>query len=150
MPTATSSVTSRLKLLNGYRTLAGLLAILILVQAWMAANSNQMLYGGEIDIVLHGIVGNVSYLVAVGALVVALVARATKGAIVVAFLVVVLMTTQIGLGYTARTNQAAGSWHIPNGVLLFGLAVFQVTQAQALIRGASTPGPTGPSAQTTA
>lgn len=134
MPSASSPVASRTKLLNGFRALAGLLAILVLVQAWMAGRSSVLGFGDQ-DIVTHGIVGNVSYLVAVGALVLAIVARANKSAIAVAVVVVVLMTIQIGLGYTGRGSNDAAAWHIPNGVAIFGLAVYQVSQARALVKG---------------
>lgn len=134
MPTASSPVASRTKLLNGYRALAGLLAILVLVQAWMAGNSQTLGYGDQ-DIVTHGIVGNISYLVAVAALVLTLVARANKAAVGVAVAIVVLMTIQIGLGYTGRDSNTAAAWHIPNGVAIFGLAVYQVSQARALAKG---------------
>jgi hypothetical protein len=135
VPTATSPVASRRRLLIGYQALAGLLAVLVLVQAWLAGSSDVLPYGGDIDIVVHGIVGNVSYLVAVGALVLAIVARADKVAIGVAAVIVVAMTAQIGLGYSAGTNRAAGAWHIPLGVAIFGLAVYQVSQARGLVRG---------------
>lgn len=133
MPTASSPVASRAKLLNGYRALAGLLAVLVLVQAWMAGHSNQLF--GDLDITIHGIVGNVSYLIAVGALVLTIVARANKATIGVAAAVVVLMTVQIGLGYSGRDSADAAAWHVPNGVAIFGLAVYQVSQARALARG---------------
>src|SRR4028118_997540 len=94
MPTASSPVASRAKLLNIYRALAHVLPLLVLVQAWMAGHSDRLF--GDLDIVAHGILGNVSYLLAVAALVLALVARANKGAVVVAAAVVVLMTVPIG------------------------------------------------------
>lgn len=134
MPTATSPPASRTKLLRGYLALAALLAALVLVQAWMAGTSNALPYGGDLDIVLHGIVGNVSYLIAVAALVVALVARAPKGAVAVSAVIVALMTAQIGLGYSAGANRSAGAWHIPLGVLIFGLAVHQTFRASTLAR----------------
>ena len=133
MPTASSPVASRSKLLNGYRALAGLLAVLVLVQAWMAGHSDQLF--GDLDITIHGIVGNVSYLIAVGALVLTIVARANKATVAVAAAIVVLMTLQIGLGYSGRDSADAAAWHIPNGVAIFGLAVYQVSQARALARG---------------
>ncbi len=133
MPTASSPVASRTKLLNGYRALAGLLAVLVLVQAWMAGNSSRLF--GDLDIVAHGIVGNVSYLIAVGVLVLTIVARANKASIGVAAAVVVLMTVQIALGYSGRDSNDAAAWHVPNGVAIFGLAVYQVSQARALARG---------------
>ncbi|HUF31939.1 MAG TPA: hypothetical protein VMN58_01870 [Acidimicrobiales bacterium] len=135
MADATSPVASQAKLLAGYRALAGLFAVLVLVQAWMAGRSDVLF--GDIDIVLHGVVGNVSYLVAVGALVVAIVARADKVAIGVSAVLVVAVTAQIGLGYTGRTTLAAAAWHIPLGVAIFGLAVFQLSQALSLGRGSA-------------
>lgn len=132
MPTASSPVASRAKLLGGYRALAGLVAVLVLVQAWMAGSSERLF--GSLDIVTHGIVGNISYLLAIGALVLTIVARADKSAIGVAAAIVVLMTIQIGLGYTGRSSNDAAAWHIPNGVAIFGLAVYQVSQARSLSR----------------
>jgi hypothetical protein len=133
MPTASSPVASRARLLNGFRALAGLLALLVLVQAWMAGHSNRLF--GDLDIVAHGIVGNVSYLIAVGALVLTIVARANKATVGVAAAIVVLMTVQIGLGYSGRDSADAAAWHVPNGVAIFGLAIYQVSQARALARG---------------
>lgn len=131
MPASTSSLASRLKLLSGYRALAHLLGLLVLIQAWMAGQS----LFGDFSIVVHGIVGNVSYLIAVVALVLAAVARAPKGALIVAAVVVLLMTVQIGIGYMGRESAGAASWHIPNGVLLFGLTVFQISKATAVVKG---------------
>ena len=133
MPTASSPVASRARLLNGFRALAGLLALLVLVQAWMAGHSDRLF--GDLDIVAHGIVGNVSYLIAVGALVLTIVARANKATVGVAAAIVVLMTVQIGLGYSGRDSADAAAWHVPNGVAIFGLAIYQVSQARALARG---------------
>ncbi|MEX2658197.1 MAG: hypothetical protein WD232_00770, partial [Acidimicrobiales bacterium] len=133
MPTASSPIASRAKLLKVFRILAGLIAGLVLVQAWMAGHSDLLF--GELSIVAHGIVGNISYLFAVGALVVAIVARANKAAVGVAAAIVVLMTVQIGLGYTGRESNDAAAWHIPIGVTIFGLAIHQVSVARALARG---------------
>ena len=134
MPTASSPVASRAKLLTTYRGLAHVLPLLVLVQAWMAGHSDALGYG-DFDITVHGIVGNVSYLLAVAALVLTLVARANKGAMVVAAVIVALMTIQIGLGYSGRDSRGAAAWHIPNGVAIFGLAVYQVSVATALVKG---------------
>lgn len=135
MPTASSPIASRAKLLQVFRVLAGLIAVLVLVQAWMAGHSDRLF--GDLSIVAHGIVGNISYLFAVGALVVAIVARANKVAVGVATAIVVLMTIQIGLGYTGRDpdSREAAAWHIPIGVTIFGLAVHQVSVARALAKG---------------
>ena len=58
MPTASSPVASRAKLLNIYRILAHVLPLLVLIQAWMAGHSDRLF--GALDIVAHGILGNVS------------------------------------------------------------------------------------------
>ena len=134
MPTASSPVASRAKLLNIYRGLAHVLPLLVLIQAWMAGHSDALGYG-DFDITIHGILGNVSYLLAVAALVLTLVARANKGAVVVAAAVVVLMTIQIGLGYSGRDSNGAAAWHVPNGVAIFGLTVYQVSLATSLVKG---------------
>ena len=53
MHTAASPVASRANLLRGYLALTVLLAVLVLVQAWMAGRSDRLF--GDLDIVLHGI-----------------------------------------------------------------------------------------------
>ncbi len=140
MPTASSPVASQAKLLGIYRGLAHVLPLLVLIQAWMAGHSDRLF--GSIDIALHGYLGNFSYLLAVGALVLTLVARANKGAVAVAAVLVVLMTIQIGLGYSGRQPDGsldAAAWHIPIGVAIFGVAVYQVSVATALVKGTRRP-----------
>jgi hypothetical protein len=42
----------------------------------------------------------------------------------------VLVIAQIGLGYTATSDNGsaeAAAWHIPNGVLIFGLTITQLS-----------------------
>jgi len=34
------------------------------------------------------------------------------------------VVVRIGLGYSVRDSSEAGAWHVPNGVLIFGLSVF--------------------------
>lgn len=106
--------------LRGPRTgLAHLLVVLVAVQALIAGRA----LIGAWDIEIHGILGNVSFVVAVAALVLALVARAGGGEIGLAAAMVVLLTTQIGLGYSGRETIEARAWHVPLGVLIFGAAV---------------------------
>ena len=46
---------------------------------------------------------------------------------------VVLVVIQIALGYQLRDGSGeAGAWHVPNGVLIFGLSVFIHTQLPRL------------------
>src|SRR3546814_11575297 len=73
-----------------------------------------------------GVLGNSTFAVAVALVAAAAVARAGRHAVVVAVLLAVVLTTQIGLGYAGRNSAEAAAWHIPNGVLAFGLAVHQL------------------------
>jgi hypothetical protein len=41
---------------------------------------------------------------------------------------VLLVVAQLGLGYSGRESATAMSFHIPNGVLIFGLSVAIVAQ----------------------
>jgi hypothetical protein len=117
---ATSPVPDRPALLNAFRGVAGLLALLVLLQAVMAGRAQF----GDWSIEAHGIVGNVSFLLAVGGLVLAIITRAPRGVVVVAGVIVALMVVQIVLGYG---GQEAAAWHVPNGVAIFGLTVYQVS-----------------------
>lgn len=134
MPTATSPPASRDALLLAHFVLAILLTMGVLLQAYLAATSERIGYG-DMSITVHGMVANVVYLVAVGMLVVTIVARAPRGALIGAIAAVVLLTAQIGMGYVAESNATVGAIHIVNGVLLFGLAGHQIGQASALRKG---------------
>jgi hypothetical protein len=39
---------------------------------------------------------------------------------------------QIALGYNAKDSPSAGAWHIPNGVLIFGLTTWQLLLARRM------------------
>lgn len=41
---------------------------------------------------------------------------------------VLLVVAQLGLGYSGRESATAMAWHIPNGVLIFGLSIAIVAQ----------------------
>ncbi len=122
-PTSTSPVPTKTNLVVAYKAATHLLLLLVLVQAVMAG---QIVYEDELETV-HGILGNISFLLGVASLVLAVVCRAPKTAVTAAAVLVVLLVAQIGLGYSAEEATGAGVWHIPNGVLIFGLAVWQVT-----------------------
>lgn len=109
-----------------HRAVAGIIALLVLIQAYLAGDSSRLFGGG--DIVIHGIVGNTSFALAVIALGLAIALRDRRH-IGVAAALVILMTAQIGLGYAGRTSLPAASWHIPLGVAIFGLSVYQVVLA---------------------
>jgi len=122
-PTSTSPIPTKTNLVVAYKVATHLLLLLILVQAVMAG---QIVYENELE-TAHGILGNFSFLLGVASLVLAIVCRAPKTAIGVAGVVVLLLVVQIALGYSAEDSASAGAWHIPNGVLLFGLSLWQVT-----------------------
>jgi heme A synthase len=108
-----------------YRIGAALLLVLVIVQAAMAG---QFLFGdGGID--LHGMVGNVAFAVATATAVLAFVARASKAARWTGVIMVVLFTAQLGLGYSSRSALMPASLHIPLGVIIFGVAVYQLVLA---------------------
>lgn len=115
MPTTTG----RPGLLTAYRVLAGLSALLMLVMAALAGRHVSLGAGIE----LHGVLGNIVFTFAVIMVVLSFVTQ-TRGVVVghaVAF--AALCFAQVGLGYVGRETAEAAAWHIPNGVLLMGLAV---------------------------
>ncbi|MGH8993242.1 MAG: hypothetical protein ACRDZ7_17175 [Acidimicrobiia bacterium] len=102
--------------------MAHVLPVLILVQAFIAGRA---LFGGW-SITVHGVVGNVTFLFALVTLVLAW-RSGQRPATVVAAVLVALITAQIGLGYSGRESLEAAAWHVPLGVTIFGLAVYQLT-----------------------
>ncbi len=105
-----------------FRVLAVVVAALILVQAFLAGQwwfQNQV---GAISI--HGWLGNSAFLGAVLLVILAFVGMRRSGGgwgraeLVLSIVLVILMTAQLGLGYSGRASATAASLHIPNGVLL--------------------------------
>jgi len=110
---------------RAYAPLAIVVAGLVLVQAVLAGRA---LFGSW-SITVHGVVGNATFALAAVLAVVAAVTRAGRHAVAVAVALAIVLTAQIGLGYAGRDSVEAAAWHIPNGVLAFGLAIHQVTLA---------------------
>lgn len=113
---------ARIGILLPFRVLAVLVAALILVQAALAG---QWLFQGQTGAIsIHGWLGNTSFLGAILLVILAVVGiRQSGGAwgraeLVLGIVLVLLMTAQLGLGYSGRASAAAASLHIPNGVLL--------------------------------
>ena len=100
-----------------------LLALLILVQAMLAGRA----LFGTWSITVHGVMGNVTFTVALAVVALAFLGRAGRTAVVLAIILAVVLTGQIGLGYLGRETAEAAAWHVPLGVLSFGLAVYQTT-----------------------
>ncbi len=100
-----------------------LLALLILVQAVLAGRA----LFGTWSITMHGVLGNITFTVALAVAGLALLGRVGKTAIAIAIILAGVLTAQIGLGYVGREAAEAAAWHVPLGVLAFGIAVYQAT-----------------------
>ena len=114
----------RPNLLPIYRWLVVLTAGLVLLQAALAGRG-LWLEPNLID--YHEILANVFFLVVVGQLALTLYlgipGTLGKRMLWLNAALVLLTLVQIGLGYSGRTELEARAWHIPLGVLIFGLWV---------------------------
>ena len=107
---------------RAHTVLAVAVAVLVLVQAVLAGRA---LFGSW-SITVHGVLGNVTFTAALATVAAAVAARASRHALVVAAVIAFVVTAQVGLGYAGREQAEAAAWHIPNGLLAFGLAVHQL------------------------
>jgi hypothetical protein len=121
-------------LVRAHRTLAAVIAALILV---MAAIAGRALFGPW-DIEIHGFVGNGVFVLAVANFALAIYRRPGNAQLTVAALVGMLTFAQVGLGYVGREELEAAAWHIPNGVLLMALSTYQWATLQARVAGSAT------------
>jgi hypothetical protein len=114
---------ARPALLGWLRASATLVVGLVLVQA-IFAGRGMFVAGDELE--LHGYIGNATFTVAIAqaALVYFTGFRGRFGALLLgaSALLVLLLTAQLGLGYSGRESMQAAAWHVPNGVLIFGLS----------------------------
>lgn len=117
-----------------YRILTTITPALVLLQAALAG---QGWFEGDADFIrVHEVVANLFVLVVV-AQVVMTVAVGIRGPLLRQLvltngLLLLLTLVQMGLGYLGRETNQAAAWHVPNGVLLFGLAVAIATLALRL------------------
>lgn len=107
------------------RGIVHLMGALVLVQAVLAGHSTRLF--GSVDIVTHGVVGNVTFTVALAAFVLALVGRVPRLRLILAAVLLGLVTIQVGLGYTGRSSRSAAAWHVPLGVVIFGATVYAIS-----------------------
>lgn len=126
---ASAAPASRAGLVLAERILAHVVALMVLIQAAMAGHSNR-LFGG-ISIELHGVVGNATFTLIVVELVLAFVVKAGTGRLAVLGGLTLLTLAQTGLGYMGRNSLDAAGWHVPLGVLIFGMAIYNIVQARA-------------------
>jgi len=99
------------------------LPLLVLVQATLAG---QHLFEGT-AILVHGILGNVTFAVTALSLALSVVRRSHGVAFAIAVALMALTFAQVGLGYVGREAATAAAWHVPLGVTIFGLACYQLS-----------------------
>jgi hypothetical protein len=101
---------------------------IVFAQAIIAGRSTRLF--GSWSIELHGMLGNVVFLLAAAGCVGSFVARAGRRSQGLTITLLVLTMTQLGLGYSGRQSLASAAWHIPIGVATFGLAVLNAATAR--------------------
>ena len=116
---------------SGYRWLSVALALGIVIMALLAG---QGLWNAERGLITgHGHLGNALFVLAIAQFAISVVLYQRKalsaGIMLLSFVTLVLLFAQAGLGYVGRENVDARAWHIPNGVLLMGLATFSTAYA---------------------
>ncbi len=122
--TAESQPAARPNLLSPLRVTAALLPVLVLVQAVFAG---QGLFIDTDNLNLHGIIGNVVFVIVL--VQTALVLFAGFGGRIRTMLLganvvlLALVIAQIGLGYSGRDGGQAAALHVPNGVIVFGVSI---------------------------
>ena len=107
-----------------HRTLATLSTIVVLVMAALAGHSNRMFGAGDIEV--HGVLGELLFAVSVVMVGLAWATKARRAVLGLAVAFAVLCFAQVGLGFVGRDTIEAAAWHIPNGVLIMGVAVAQL------------------------
>jgi hypothetical protein len=112
----------RPELLRWLRLIAPLTVLLILIQA-IFAGRGLFISADELD--LHGMIGNLTFLVAIVQLVLVVLVgfsgRLGRQLLVMNAVMVVLLVAQLGLGYSGRDSSTAAAIHVPTGVFIFGL-----------------------------
>lgn len=107
--------------------LAGFVMCGVLLQAALAGRH----IGNDAPIALHGTIGNAVFLAQAALVAVVVLRHAPRPTIVIALALLVLLVSQIGLGYAARNAPNAVAWHILNGVALFGIASVQLSRSRS-------------------
>lgn len=116
------------ELFRWYKIAGIITSLLVAIQAILAGQG----WFKDFDLIKrHGELGNVTFL---GALAFGILAymmgvpqARRSGLLIVHTVLIVLVVAQIGLGYSATADDPsanAAAWHIPNGVLIFGILMF--------------------------
>ncbi len=64
----------------------------------------------------------------------AVVLKAPKSVLIASGPLVLLLFAQVGLSYLGRSSTEAAAWHIPNGVLAFGVATYLASRPHRTAR----------------
>lgn len=110
--------------LTGYRWIATVFALLMIIQAFLGMSG--FVNAKEGQVTMHEMLANLMFLLAIGQAVLAWLLYTRKVTVAMPGLVlngvlVLLTIAQIGLGYAATSGENFGdliSLHVPNGVLL--------------------------------
>jgi hypothetical protein len=110
-------------LVRSYPWLAVLTGAAVLLQAILAGRG----WFVDYDLIeIHGFVGNVTFVLVVLLVVGAWLGRQagvmTNTELILSVALLALTAAQFGLGYGGRDSQTAAALHIPNGILVTGLA----------------------------
>lgn len=97
----------------------------------LAILAGRFLFLGELIIETHGYIGNGVFVLALVNLGLVLADKGDGGEFAVAGMIALLTFSQIGLGYLGRDTADAAALHVPNGVLLMGLAGYQFAATRA-------------------
>ena len=109
-------------LVRWYHWIALLTGVVILIQAFMAG---RFLYALDDLLETHGLVGNLTFILAILLVVGAWLGRQagamTSAELILSIALLVLVAAQLGLGYS--DSRSASALHIANGVLVTGLTM---------------------------
>lgn len=111
-------------MMQTFRLLTGIIAVLVLVQAILAG---QWIGGDLAVIVTHGWLGSGTFLLSIVLTAICVAGWRQgwldRGAAGLSAALVVLVVGQLGLGYAGRSSAVAASLHVPLGVLIFGVVL---------------------------
>jgi len=120
--TMTVAPATRPAVVKALRIVAPLVSVVVLVQALFAG---QGLFVDRDSIEIHGGIGNLTLLLVLVQAVLVLFAglrgRTRAGLLGLSLALLVLVVAQLALGYSGRNGGQAAAWHVPTGVLIFGL-----------------------------
>lgn len=101
---------------------------LLLIVGSQAVIAGQHIFG-DWGIDVHAALGNAAFTVAVLTAAAAIFKLDDRALRVVGVVMVVLLSAQIGLGYSSRESTGAAAIHIPLGVAAFGALTYQLLAA---------------------